>query len=577
MSGCRYSEALATIIDDPYGTYEPDAQPQYNDVAGAPENPDLVSSEQNDSENKAEQRPSLPVYRADAPENGFAKARTYDASSDNALEATEGDDPAESEEQAASVAESGEEQGAGAGDVGPQQESPEGSAEPNAVTGRGGEGRTYGEDGTYDELPDAAAIAATGTYATIAQMLGGAGAVAASSESWVADVAQRGLFPGEGVESVAVAWSGDGSVAGSLDVDAVLASSADVLLHDAATALSAADTESLEQAGVSVVEVPALGAAATTDADIVTAVRVVGQVLSSSKAACALSSSDMASAYAQMHDGALSACKNANGGYSYKMIAGKAAQSVYQPNLTGSFSDVRVTTAYVDAWTACATPVATADRSFGLASLYLDGQTMDISDGLGLSATVPKGSFALIDYYLQCSGVVNNAYDGERPVSADEGGSTLPYPVAAGRTDGLSNMRLGTRELPSALWYGMYGTTVYDVWSTLGDEDFPCLLARTDDIAQSIAESAAKVNGLYNTGKPYEVRVVPRGVFGSWADGTPESYLLAPWVYGVFQQEGDISEASAQADEFYSLFYRTDGAGALVNLEGTYRAACPTG
>ena len=577
FTGCRFSDALANIVDDPAGTYEPEASPQYKDVPNAQTDETRTSSTSDTSNNQAVQEATIPVYDADAPENGAAVKRTHKAESADDVAATEGTEPAQEEQLAAEVTAPGDGAGASAAEAGPKQEG-EGSPEPNATTGRGGAGKTYGSDGTYEELPDATCIAACGQYATIVQMLGGSGALAAADATWLAQVQAAGAFPGEGLESVSAVWSGDGSAADALDVDALLATQADVVLVNSAVGVTDAQVAQLEEAGVSVVQVPLIGRVDTADSDVVTAVRVVGQLLASTKSAAALPAADYATYYVSMHDQVLSACRTANGGYSYKMIAGKALQSVYQADVTAStFSDVRISTAYIDSWTAVDTPFSEADRSFGLASIYLDGQTMDASDGLGLSASVLKGSYALIDYYLQCSGVVNNAYDGARPVSGNDAASTLPYPVAAGRVDAIAgSLSLGTRELPSALWFGLDGTTIYDKWLTVGDADFPALLARTGAMADSIAASAAKVNGLYNVGKSYQVYVVPEGIAGSWADGTVESFLLAPWAYGVFQNS-DTAQAQASVSEFYELFYRTTPAAMTVGLSDSRTAACPTG
>lgn len=425
-------------------------------------------------------------------------------------------------------------------------------------------------------------MAASGQYALIAQMLGGQGALGGADTAWLADVQAKGLFPDEGIESIPAVWGGDGS----LDMDALVASDADALLVDGVeTALTAEQSDAVLAAGIDIVSVPALGEAYASDSDVVTAVKVVGQILSGHASRASYDTAAMVERYLELHDTALQGCVNANGGYSYKMVAGTAYQGIYQgTNATGeptaNLSSVRFSTACIDSWTSASSSSCTAIRAFSSSYLYLDGETVDTSDGVGLSATVLSGSFALCDYYLQTAGVVNNAYDTARPASSDGSSAmTLPYAVVPGDDKGLVSRSLGTRRVPSALWYPVDGVAFGSMWATVGDESFPAVIARTSDIARNVTASASKANGLYNVGQGYDVYTVPTGMAGSWLDGTVESYLLAPWAYGMFQEGGSIGTAAEWIDGFYRLFYRVEGASSSGIVEGlgeVSRASCPT-
>lgn len=502
LGGCRYSEALANIINDNTAALEPDATPEYVEAPNAQQNSELNSTDENSSDNLAVQEQSLPVYDANAPENGYAKKRIYDPTSDNTLPPTEGEDPEpEVEEEPTAIpdettTEDAVEGMAPAEDEGIEQQAPEGPPKEPAPVGRGGTGQTYGEDGSYEDLPDASSIAATGQYALIVQMLAGKGALAAADEQWLSDIRQTQAFTDEGLESVPAVWGGDGSAAGSLNADALIATTADVVLVNEAVDMSEAQKAQLTEAGINVVQVPLLGRADTTDADIQTAVRVVGQLLASSKSNGEYNASAMATKWQEMHNTTITSSVQANGGYSQKVLAGVEYTGVYQPKLTGGQSDVRISTAFIDSWVATSGASIKADRSWGLLSMYLHGQVIDISDGVGVSASVSKGSFALIDYYLQTAGVVNNAYDGARPISTNDGKQTLPYAVVAGDATGLTSTPLGSRNYPSALWFGMWGASSEDIWYTIGDTDFPGLVAATEDIANKVVTSANKVNSL---------------------------------------------------------------------------------
>lgn len=588
LTGCRYSDTLLEIVVDPInGVLEPDAEPEYKEVDGAPEDPTRASIKLTDNENLADQENFLPVYKEDAPANGEAHRRVHQEQVDDQTDASDGDETNEQrQEDATATGEQSPQESSNAAGGGEQSQEPtDGPAdetEANQTAGRGGPGTVYG-DGTYEELPEATAVAASGQYALIAQMLGGQGALGGADAAWLADVQAKGLFPNEGVESIPAVWDAKGV----LSLDALIASQADALLVDGVdVALTAEQSDAVLAAGVDIVNVPALGQAYTSDSDVTTAVKVVGQILSGYASHAAYDTAAMVERYLEQHDTALQGCVNANGGYSYKLVAGTAYQGVYQgSNPTGesttNLSNVRITTAVIDSWTAAMSGSMTANRAFSSGSLYLDGETIDVSDGVGLSATSLSNGFVLSDYYLQIAGVVNNAYDTARPSSTDGSSDlTLPYAVVPGDDAGMVARALGTRRIPSALWYPVDGVAFGSTWLTVGDEGFPAVMARSSDIASRVVSSASKVNGLYNVGQPYDIYTVPAGVAGSWLDGTVESYLLAPWVFCMFQGGGDLSTANEWIDGFYQLFYRVEGASSLGIVEGlgeVAHATCPRG
>ncbi|MGN0077171.1 MAG: hypothetical protein ACI36V_00100, partial [Coriobacteriales bacterium] len=327
----------------------------------------------------------------------------------------------------------------------------------------------------------------------------------------------------------------------------------------------------------------------TEDGSITQAVKLVGQLLKDSSLAT-YDTQAAAEAYAKLHDGAISTCLKANGGYSVKMIGGTSYSYIYQDpsgkgkgTSTTSLSGTMLTTAFIDSWTTSLKVSSEANRSYSTATpLYLDGQAMDSSGGAGLSVRAGANAFVLMDYYLQVAGVVDNSFDGARPRNADSGKS-LPYLVVPGAYASLvtssSSAKLTMRNAPSALWYSPGSYSGSGSWVTVGDESFPYLLARSETLAKKVTASAGKLNGLYNVGQAYQVAVVPQGLCGSWADGTVESFLLAPWAFCMFQEEGDLAECSSMVSSFYETFYRCDeGAGAdLVDgYKQVYQATCPT-
>lgn len=131
-----------------------------------------------------------------------------------------------------------------------------------------------------------------------------------------------------------------------------------------------------------------------------------------------------------------------------------------------------------------------------------------------------------------------------------------------------------SRSTPSALWYSPGSAEAGGSWVTVGDDAFPLLLVKTPEIAQSVVASASLANGLYNVGQAYGVRVVPDGFAGTWAYGTVESFLAAPWAYCAFQQGGDMSTCTSYVESFYSTFYRVSAptSGAVANYDLLYAA-----
>lgn len=584
LSSCRYSDTLLDIIIDPdQGVEEAHADPVFKEVEGAPVNPDLASVHLDENENFAHQADFLPVYKEDAGINGQAVKRKHSNETPDSTNAVEGDEQDDTDEANTSTSEETEEvetDASGEGETTEQQQtSPDGGDEQaDRTSGRGGTGKVYG-DGNYEELPDARCVAAKGQYALIAQMLGGKGAVAAADAPWLARMQEAGAFPGEGLESVAAAWDSEGA----LDMDALIASPADAILVDGVdVALTEDQSARLTQEGFNIVYVPHLGETYTADKDILTGVKVVGQILSGLNSQSNLSTADMTEKYLQLHDSAINGCLNANGGYSYKMVGGTAYQGIYQGTATSGeqtdkLSANRITTACIDSWASPAAASITAQREFGFHELYLNGQTISLSGGVGLSACTVGGNFILIDYYLQTAGVVNNAYDGPKPVVASSQ-NTIPYAVVPGDPNGMTAQQTAPRVYPSALWYSQTGVFIDDTWIAAGDEGFPGVITRDAEMAGKVAQSAARGNGLYNTGSPYQVFQIPSGVAGNWFDGNVESFMSSVWAYSVFQG-ADLNDAREWIESFYKLFYRID-TDALSRVDGfgtTLAASCPKG
>jgi ABC-type Fe3+-hydroxamate transport system substrate-binding protein len=588
LSSCKYSDVLTEHIEiEGSETIDESIEPTYVETEGAPPDPTRTSTRESDSDRVDEQTNDMPEYgQGDSDE--LANQREQDDKSADDTDASDGTETSEREGQGANAggeATSGQGEGAGQGsdENNTQDEKEEDGEDGTGDTpsgGTGGTGQVFDATGENIELPDEVnSIAAAGQYATVVQMLAGKGGLACADAAWISDVCARGIFPDEGVDALASAWSTSGSTY-TANIDAIIASGADAVLADG-TAVSFTDEETaaLTEAGISVVTVPTLGRSDTADSSILTAVSVVGELLKS--APTQYDTSAMADAYTQQHTAAIEACVKANGGYSYKTTFGTAYNFIYQGTsssgtATNQLSSTRINTAFIDSWTTAINTTSTAIRHYSGESLYGDGNTLDSSEGAGLSASNSGQTFVLLDYYFQTAGVVNSAYEAARPNSA-AAALGMSYLVVAGDTRELvtSSTSAAARAKPSALWFSPASSTGAGSWTCVGDADFPGIVVKTDGIAQLVLSSANKTNGLYNVGQSYSVRVMPTGVAGSWADGTVESFLAAPWTFCAFQQSGNFDTAQTYVDDFYTTFYRASSSGQISNFDTTYTANCP--
>lgn len=603
LQGCKTTDVLTERIEDEVlGTLDPTADPVFKENPEAPEDPTHASTIVKESDRIDDQELGVPVYDEDAAENGEAIYREYKKSSAHDQPATKGTETTQKQEEVSERPEDvqtpekletpqqaeEEKDGEGAEEGGESEGDDEGEFKVGG--GVGGTGNVYDTTGETQKLPEYCnKVAAAGVYATIVEMLGGEGGLVAADAAWKKAVAKKGLFPGEKVSNVQTVWSGDNAKGYKLDVAKLIAAQPDAVLVDGVKVrLDKAAKKKVKAAKIDVITVPTLGDAGTPDDFVVKAVDTVGELLKNSTLVH-YDTQASASTYDQMHEQTINSCKEANGGYSTKSVGGTSYDEVYQDSTgrgngvqTAELSGNRITTVLFDSWTAAKASTATADRRYSSATpLYLDGETIDTSDGLGLSATVSNNGFALVDYYLQVSGIVNNAYDYKRPQS-DEGGTSTPYPLVAGSPVGLLRSALKTtnRHAPSALWYSPNSYSADSDWLAVGDSsDFPGVIAKDANIAASIVASAAKENGLYNVGKPYKVWVMPSGIDGSWSLGTPESYLASAWALKTFWDDGDAAEFSDSCvNTYYQTFYRCKqgkGTSFVDDYETVKKAKCP--
>ncbi len=612
LSGCKFTDVLTEHVEDPEnGILDPKVEPLYKENPKAPEDPQRSSHEVKDTTRTDLQEEKIPVYDPNAPKNGQAILRIYDKNSPYNFAATEGTLVKQEEKKKKSEKTEKKETREKKSDSkktnktkkkseskksGGESEDTDTEGNMKISAGIGGTGTVYDASAKSSKLPEKCdKVAAAGPYATIVEMLCGKGGLVACDSYWKSQVSSRGLFPNEGVSSLATAWKSSSNGSYTLDVDALIKAEPDAVLVDGETIkLSSAQQSKLSKAKIDIITVPSLGDSGTSDSEVTSAVKIVGELLKNSTAV-EYSSQDAASKYLELHDEVIDMCLSANGGYATKTIGSTSFREIFQNGTDGNgkstsrLSSSAVTVAFVDSWASTNKSSVTADRNYAGNTLYLDGEKMDVASGVGLSASVANGDYALIDYYFQVSGVMNNAYDTAKPSKGNSGSSSrfvvIPGTTPSSEKSYLNTSNVGSRMSTSALWYPV-GTPSSDSDTggvgmiTAGDSIFPGVIARSSEIAKKIVASANKSNGVYNTGQSYKVWVMPSGIDGSWSTGTAESFLSCLWTMkNIMNAGGASSTCDKTVNSYYQLFYRcaaSSGTGKVSNYSSSYTASCPT-
>ncbi len=558
LAGCKKTDVLNELIhNQETGQLDPSLEPWYKESPTAPPDPTKDSTYKSENENLAQQEQTKAVYSNNPNEPEQQTEQREQQVSSTTYEATEGTQEGD-QGKSPQIASNIEGDGGGGTDT---SQTPTG--------GKGGDVQTIDNTGTSQDVPrNVATVAAQNNEATIVQMLCGTGALVAANESWAPTMKAKGAFSNDPVEfasldQVAAGWSDDGTP----NLAALVAAAPNVIIEEAGTRMLTEDEKAaMAEQGVSctVMTVYKLGDSTTADSAIVSNVQLIGEMMQDAYP----NSPAMASTYKTMHDEAINNCITANGGYAYKLVNSTSSRAIYQGDGadTTNFSSNRVATAVVDDWYSMSTTI-TSERRYSDASMsYLsaDTDTLVVS-GLALSMGGNASlDYILSDYYLQCAGVVNEAYEYGKP------DSEKTTPVAAGNfpltSCGLDNL-FTKRSVPSALWFcETAGSGSSENWTTVGDSTYPAIIVRSQSIADNIIASANETNGFYNVGQGYGVYVVPSGLMGSWLEGTPESYLLTPWAYCAFHASNgsiDLSTCTTYVNNFYQTFYRC-GAGSVV-------------
>ncbi len=585
LAGCRPSPALTEIVYDDFASSTNDEAP-VSSIDNAPGNEDrdddLSPKETDDDSTDPRERERRDAVLGEGEDDGAAPGLVddpdsltdRDAAAADASEADEGRDDGEElpeeaeelpEEVAGTVA-----AGMGAGEVpsaGPSGESPR---------------QVVDAAGRLVDVPaQAQRVAAVGEAAVIVGMLGGGDALVATSESYLEAVAGTSLEPGAsggaGAGASTSGASGSSGAPGSSDASASHApspralwggSGASPLSDDAfaellalgpdvcfevsgTTTFSEGQIVALGEAGVAYAVLPSL----STDEGIRLAVTVAGEVLGDrGDVDCAERARD----YLAFCDRAVALVSSRVDAYLPDGIDYATGETVAPGRSSGGEMAV-----FLSGWDAGVT-YSLHDDAYATLS------------GAGLPVTLTGYRASPVTHYLSLAGVGNSAALKENNYSLLAVKLRYVCPVAS------PNKTLSTQGGSAATYDARYVfTTAGGVY--LGEEGFTTVIAANPEVGRGVGESplwkdygvASSATGLTNgygftdqngdvvittVHGPYDVAVMPTGV-GSWANGSVESVLVAPWaawrVRGALTRE----EVGDLVSEFYATFYGTDLSG----------------
>lgn len=664
LSGCRYTDVLTDLY---YGQGPVNPTSSFL-MVDTPES-EVENLQDRDVIKRQDSRDETEVQKdkSDFSENGTsdqaASQKEHDPDSRGTGAATDGSEPGSNADGAGSASAAGGEEGEGSGAIGEAggaagEKEPSGAEDPDSgshdiassedyADGRGDAGTTIGVGGSSDDqftgngdgsggrgpgnkysatgsfvvLPrDIHKVAACGPYATIVQMLAGAGALAGANQQWLANMQDGGYFPGE-LSATRALVAGEGTLLSDADVTNIINSGAEAFLCSATYgAMSSSQKDRLIESGVNVIEMPELGLSDTLDAEIVQAVRVVGELLKDSAGTSQYDAKAMADEYVAQHSYALSSVLRANGGnYASYQRLGYADSGEFQgkdsTHTAINVAPARYVTSVVSAWeNTTQTRISVSSgrstlqngvfypwgadafyhthQNYPLASWTVRaGYQLDVSDGYGmtLGATnkVAGNAYALVDYYLQHGGVMdwgNRGFSSELSATASDAfGLVSQHQLSDASLYSSPYQSGGMSEAGGSAAFAQPGwATVswsdgctYDGSIAAGQDRYPSVLARTGELAEKMKASADKVNGYYNIGYPYQIWVVPSGADGTWLTGTAESFLMVPWAYCMWNEGTDLGSCNSYVNNFYQTFYRCDGTSCVQDYRSIYQATCP--
>lgn len=653
LVGCRESDTLKEIVLDQTAEvvdYDNPLKFLISDSTSDVESDQVPATEVSDDAPAEDEEQNLLIYSSSPNTTGFtAKASVYaepaqfpgiEASQtvnpyysddDDAIDydvphEEDEEEPEEEEQDQSSISSKGVNGKSDSGEGDSENPGKKASKKGEAAAQEDDEGAGDGEEveivdttGAFSEPPSVERIAAYGALAVIVQMVGGEGSLVATD----ADTLESGfstVFKDEGAGEIVTGWSGDGSSASQMDVDAIVSSGAQAVLtytSDYQKKLKAADAKKLTKAGVKFVQVYPMVNSTYIKNDVSTVAEMLAESTVLPKEIQEAGGPEkIAKAYAKFHDELIEKCVSENGG---KLASASNTTYETKNSIKYSYDATAKYTLLIDAWDSTATYTG-----------KYAGWT-PVSDGAGLCTI--GWSATPVSYYIQAGGLINNAsaksYDSAsgRIFAWQFNANQMPFSKKdwkyeeGGAADASTNVSTNTAQgwgkslftITSSSSDGMssgsgnMGDDGSGVGASFGTESFPKIIVCSQEAKDGIIKNSKDENGIYH---PYsyvqgnaegilfasvgkildnlimyssigvegsgaldnvydgqidegDVEVNPEGLVCSWLEGTPEACLEAAWVNDVVNTDSAEVGWKSYAKEYYSQFYRYDG-----NLSG---------
>lgn len=541
--GCRHSPVFQKIIynsDAPDIDYDNLSKMVNNNMNNRQEDEDLSTKKEKDDADKTRDRNK---------NNGIYGENGEDTSGDNvkysntaSSDLNAGQNPNQEESLT-------NPDGTGQGETGDNPDEPD----PNPRS-KGAVKQILDGDGNPAVVPEnVKTVTAVGNAASIVQMLGGSGRLAATSKDFYSNPLVQSVFSDESVGTVPVLWEGNGSSRISdADFSTLLSIWPDVcFVISGQSTFSDSQITALKQEGCYYVVLPKL----RTADDIKNAVSIVAEVLWDKSAENGTNAPALAEEYNDYFDNIIAEVSSRVKRFTYNDIdynndwqPGTSEKTIESNNKSGHYS------LFISGW----------DEGASY-SLVESGGSIPLEKG---AAMVKTGySSSPLSYYMSLAGVVNTAathYDQDR-------------------TYYISPMVNYTRE-PKVVGGNAYFDEKYQMLEMeneslyLGDDRFKAVIVNSEatktrlqndlvwrNISTPQQLDGSTVFGFYDNNNfiptairnNYEIYVNPSGV-SKWSEATAESILEPVWIAYKFYGEFGKDTVEQKVKEFYKKFYRHD-------------------
>lgn len=600
LPGCLPSDAITQKIYDNKddSLEEDDAQKVlYNDIKAKKTVDTLPKLQNTKSKKKNETDQDLPRYGGDT-SNALVAQPTYKNEAQNRGKVstkTEKSEKTDEERNSGDADKSSTGEGARSA-AGRGTKKNADSGENGSATGRhktkngsgknaGNEVKVYEDYGDAPEIPKGITkVTAVGQAAVIVSMLGATAKktplVGADAEL-LSDSRAKAALSKKSISKAKTLWKKDGASKDLLSVDRLVKADPDLcFVFEGDDTFTAKQQKELLENKIIVYVLPAL----TSARKIEYAVQLVAKILDKGGNEQAQTVCD---AYAKWHDDLVKELEDANGGITggFNYDTGKRVSTNADALYTLYLSDWDATARYNDE----------------------NGGFLQSSSGAGVCELSYKDS--PLCHYLSVGGVVNNAATGTWRSATLSGQTAVAWQFS--QTTCPSAFKYWSRLDRSKVSYAPATGDGLDralMWNTgdrvgLGTDEFPGVIVKTKRIAGYLEKDAANSTGIYHpypvsrtsgrtsvsgvgytngnslvsscigtsesgsssvfydesgkaNGKTYGIHVNPRGMTGSWTDGSVESVLESAWAYRTFRKPDYDLESKVKG--FYRTFFDHD-------------------